>query len=87
MPDNCVGVAPPAAPGALTVCEVAQHLRNAGFPENQVARFVCIAKYESGHRCSALNDGNSDGSSDYGLFQCNSQYWCSGAPGPNRVKS
>jgi hypothetical protein len=85
VPDNCVGVAPPVAAGAITPCEVAMHIRNAGFPESQVARFVCIAKYESGHRCGATNTANADGSADYGLFQCNSGYWCSGGQGTNHV--
>ena len=40
---------------------------------------VCISKYESSYNCDAKNT-NTDGSSDYGLFQINSYYWCSGDP-------
>ena len=38
---------------------------------------VCISKYESSFNCDATNK-NTDGSTDYGLMQINSYYWCSG---------
>jgi lipocalin len=38
---------------------------------------ICIAKYESSFNCKATNK-NVDGSTDYGLFEINSYYWCSG---------
>ena len=38
---------------------------------------VCISKYESSYNCDATNK-NTDGSTDYGLMQINSYYWCSG---------
>lgn len=38
---------------------------------------VCIAKWESSFNCGATNHNN-DGSTDYGLFEINSYYWCSG---------
>lgn len=40
---------------------------------------VCISKYESSLNCDATNK-NTDSSTDYGLFQINSYYWCSGNP-------
>jgi lysozyme C len=60
-------------------CEVAQYARKAGFSESAIPVMVCISKYESTFSCNA-NNKNNDGSTDYGLFQINSYYWCSGDP-------
>jgi lysozyme C len=58
-------------------CQVADYLRSAGFPSSAIPTMVCISKYESSYNCDATNK-NTDGSTDYGLFQINSYYWCSG---------
>jgi lysozyme C len=58
-------------------CQVASYLRKSGFPEYSVATMVCTSKYESSYNCDATNK-NTDGSTDYGLMQINSYYWCSG---------
>ena len=58
-------------------CQVADYLRNSGFPEYSVPTMVCTSKYESSYNCDATNK-NTDGSTDYGLMQINSYYWCSG---------
>jgi lipocalin len=60
-------------------CQVASYLRKSGFPESSIGTMVCISKYESSYNCDAKNT-NTDSSSDYGLFQINSYYWCSGDP-------
>lgn len=60
-------------------CQVASYLRKSGFPETSLGTMVCISKYESSFNCDAKNT-NTDGSSDYGLYQINSYYWCSGDP-------
>lgn len=60
-------------------CQVASYLRKSGFPEYSVPIMVCTAKYESSYNCDATNK-NTDGSTDYGLMQINSYYWCSGDP-------
>lgn len=60
-------------------CQVANYLRKSGFPEYSVPTMVCISKYESSYNCDATNK-NTDGSTDYGLMQINSYYWCSGDP-------
>ncbi len=60
-------------------CATANYLRKAGFPESTIGTMVCIAKYESGFNCDATNK-NTDGSTDYGEFQINSYWWCSGDP-------
>jgi lipocalin len=58
-------------------CQVANYLKNAGFPSYSIGTMVCISKYESSYDCDATNR-NTDGSTDYGLFQINSYWWCSG---------
>ena len=55
----------------LTPSEIAGHLRAAGFPESQIGRMVCTAKYESSFYERASNK-NRNGSTDRGLFQINS---------------
>jgi lysozyme C len=62
-----------------TECQVASYLRKSGFPEYSVPTMVCISKYESSYNCDATHK-NTDGSTDYGLMQINSYYWCSGDP-------
>jgi lysozyme C len=62
-----------------TECQVASYLRKSGFPEYSVPTMVCTSKYESSYNCDATNK-NTDGSTDYGLMQINSYYWCSGDP-------
>ena len=63
--------------GAESACNVAGYLRKAGFPESSIGTMVCISKWESSFNCGATNH-NTDGSTDYGLFEINSYYWCSG---------
>ncbi len=60
-------------------CQVASYLRKSGFPEYSIPTMVCISKYESSYNCDATNK-NTDGSTDYGLMQINSYWWCSGDP-------
>ncbi len=62
-----------------TECQVASYLRKSGFPEYSIPTMVCTSKYESSYNCDATNK-NTDGSTDYGLMQINSYYWCSGDP-------
>ena len=62
---------------AASECQVAGYLKNAGFPSSSIGTMVCIAKWESSFNCGATNHNN-DGSTDYGLFEINSYYWCSG---------
>jgi hypothetical protein len=60
-------------------CQVANYLRAAGFPSNTIGTMTCISKWESSFNCGATNH-NSNGSTDYGMLQINSYYWCSGDP-------
>lgn len=60
-----------------TDCQVSTYLKKSGFPDYSIPTMVCISKYESSYNCDATNK-NTDGSTDYGLMQINSYYWCSG---------
>ncbi|CAL9700940.1 unnamed protein product [Knipowitschia caucasica] len=44
-------------------------------PGVSLADWVCLIENESGYNTRATNK-NKDGSTDYGLFQINSKYWC-----------
>ena len=41
---------------------------------------LCLVNQESSYRYNIVHT-NSDGSTDYGLFQINSRYWCKGVNG------
>ncbi|KAL4617645.1 lysozyme C [Arapaima gigas] len=59
-------------------CELARALKAAGMDGYRgisLANWVCLAKWESDYNTNAINN-NSDGSSDYGIFQINSRWWC-----------
>ncbi len=58
-------------------CQISSFLKKSGFPDYTIPTMVCISKYESSYNCDATNK-NTDGSTDYGLMQINSYYWCSG---------
>lgn len=59
-------------------CELARELHYVhDIPLDQVATWVCIAKYESNYNTSAVGHQNYDGSLDHGLFQISDIYWCS----------
>ena len=58
-------------------CQISSYLKKSGFPDYTIPTMVCISKYESSFNCDAINK-NTDGSTDYGLMQINSYYWCSG---------
>jgi lipocalin len=60
-------------------CQIANYLKKSGFPDYTIPTMVCISKYESSYNCDAVHK-NQDSSSDYGLMQINSYYWCSGDP-------
>jgi lysozyme C len=77
--DDCVYATSQLGANYKSECQVATYLKNAGFPQTNVPTMVCISKYESSFNCDAINV-NTDGSGDYGLFQINSYYWCSGDP-------
>ncbi|XP_046906345.1 lysozyme C isoform X2 [Hypomesus transpacificus] len=59
-------------------CALAKVMKDAGmdgFRGNSLPNWVCLAKWESNYNTEAINH-NTDGSTDYGIFQINSRYWC-----------
>uniref|UniRef100_A0A8C8SMJ8 lysozyme n=1 Tax=Pelusios castaneus TaxID=367368 RepID=A0A8C8SMJ8_9SAUR len=59
-------------------CELVQILRRAGlegFVRRTVADWTCLVQHESNYNTRAINR-NKNRSTDYGLFQINSKYWC-----------
>lgn len=59
-------------------CEWARTLKNNGmdgYRGYSLANWVCLSKWESSYNTSAINH-NTDGSTDYGIFQINSHWWC-----------
>ncbi|XP_006898974.1 PREDICTED: sperm acrosome-associated protein 5-like [Elephantulus edwardii] len=59
-------------------CELAMKLEKAGlngFKGYTIGDWMCMAHYESGFDTSFV-DHNPDGSSEYGIFQLNSAWWC-----------
>ncbi|KAL2100248.1 hypothetical protein ACEWY4_004642 [Coilia grayii] len=59
-------------------CELARILKNSGMDGYwgvSLADWVCLAKWESDYNTDATNH-NTDGSTDYGIFQINSRWWC-----------
>jgi len=61
-----------------TLCELKTLFENNNMP-GSVEDWVCLVDKESGgNTAAAAAKANSNGSRDYGLFQINSKYWCSG---------
>ncbi|MBN3300803.1 LYSC protein, partial [Amia calva] len=59
-------------------CELARTLKAAGldgYRGYSLANWVCTAFAESSYNTAAINH-NRDQSTDYGIFQINSRYWC-----------
>ncbi|XP_078128297.1 lysozyme C-like [Sander vitreus] len=59
-------------------CEWARVLKNYGMNNYlgiSLADWVCLCKWESNYNTEAINH-NTDGSTDYGIFQINSRWWC-----------
>ncbi|XP_006146227.1 lysozyme C isoform X2 [Tupaia chinensis] len=48
---------------------------------------MCVAKWESDYNTKATNYNPNDKSTDYGLFQINSHYWCDDGKTPNAVNA
>jgi hypothetical protein len=67
---------------AYTQEQIAQYLRNAGFPESAIPTMLRIAQLESSNDPNAFNPDESTGDLSYGLFQINML----GKMGPERRK-
>ncbi|XP_008047116.1 sperm acrosome-associated protein 5-like [Carlito syrichta] len=67
-------------------CELAKKLEKAGlnsYKGYSIGDWLCMAHYESGFDTSFV-DHNLDGSSDYGIFQLNSAWWCDNGVTPTQ---
>ncbi|KAM6985758.1 lysozyme C II-like [Aplochiton taeniatus] len=65
-------------------CELARILKASGmdgYRGNTLPNWVCLTKWESSYNTDAINH-NTDGSTDYGIFQINSRYWCNDGKTP-----
>ncbi|PWS22817.1 hypothetical protein DKP78_16400, partial [Enterococcus faecium] len=65
-------------------CELARTLKAAGmdgYRSVSLADWVCLSKWESSYNTKATNL-NTDGSTDYGIFQINSRWWCNDGKTP-----
>ncbi|XP_035247403.1 lysozyme C-like [Anguilla anguilla] len=59
-------------------CELAKTLKAAGmdgYSGVSLGHWVCLARWESTYNTAATHR-NTDGSTDYGIFQINSRWWC-----------
>jgi cell wall-associated NlpC family hydrolase len=56
----------------LTAAQIAQLVKQAGFPQSVHVTMVAIALAESGGRVEVVSPFNSNGTKDFGLFQINS---------------
>ncbi len=63
---------PAPASGAYDLVTLGSICLTAGFPQSAIAMCIAIIMAESGGRPNAVNDKNSNGSTDRGLFQINS---------------
>nr|XP_020022879.1 lysozyme C-like [Castor canadensis] len=60
-------------------CELARTLKSKGmdgYKGIKLSQWMCIAKWESNYNTGATNYNPGDKSTDYGIFQINSRYWC-----------
>lgn len=72
----CLLVIPPLLGIRLNPCELAGQLYILDVPKAELAKWLCIADFESRFNTHVVGQGNLDGSKDYGLFQISDRYWC-----------
>ncbi|XP_058473462.1 lysozyme C-like [Solea solea] len=64
-------------------CEWARLLKRSGmdgYRGNSLADWVCLSQWESHYNTQTTNL-NTDGTTDYGIFQINSRWWCDNGQG------
>nr|AFU52817.1 lysozyme C [Myotis adversus] len=70
-------------------CELARTLKTLGmdgYSGVSLADWVCLAQWESSYNTQAINSNPGD-STDYGIFQINSRYWCDDGKTPGAVNA
>ncbi|XP_061118965.1 lysozyme C-like [Conger conger] len=68
----------------FTRCELARALKEAGMDGYygvSLGDWVCLSRWESDYNTDAIHH-DYDGSTDYGIFQINSRWWCDDGKGP-----
>uniref|UniRef100_A0A8D1A5S0 lysozyme n=1 Tax=Sus scrofa TaxID=9823 RepID=A0A8D1A5S0_PIG len=71
-------------------CEFARILKKSGMDGYRgvsLANWVCLAKWESNFNTKATNYNPGSQSTDYGIFQINSRYWCNDGKTPKAVNA
>ncbi|XP_052609733.1 lysozyme C-2-like [Peromyscus californicus insignis] len=71
-------------------CELVRTLKSHGMDGYlgiTLANWVCLAQHESDFNTQATNYNSWDQSTDYGIFQINSRYWCNDGKTPNAVNA
>ncbi|XP_035294404.1 lysozyme C-2-like isoform X1 [Cricetulus griseus] len=71
-------------------CEFARTLKSHGmdgFLGISLANWVCLAQHESSFNTKATNYNPGSRSTDYGIFQINSKYWCNDGKTPGAVNA
>ncbi|XP_028614907.1 lysozyme C-2 [Grammomys surdaster] len=71
-------------------CDFARILKSngmAGYYGVSLADWVCLAQHESNYNTRATNYNPGDRSTDYGIFQINSRYWCNDGKTPRAVNA
>ncbi|KFO24754.1 lysozyme C [Fukomys damarensis] len=69
-------------------CELARTLKRFGMDGYwgiSLPNWVCLAKWESSYNTRATDYNPGDKSTDYGIFQINSRYWCNDGKTPRAV--
>ncbi|XP_006121640.2 lysozyme C [Pelodiscus sinensis] len=77
---------PLAAPGKIyEQCELAREFKRHGmdgYHGYSLGDWVCTAKHESNFNTAATNYNRGDQSTDYGILQINSRWWCNDGKTP-----
>ncbi|XP_004700515.1 lysozyme C [Echinops telfairi] len=71
-------------------CELARRLKQLGmdgYKGISLANWMCLIKWESGYNTRVTNYNRGDKSTDYGIFQINSRYWCNDGKTPRAVNA
>ncbi|XP_068825901.1 lysozyme C, tracheal isozyme isoform X2 [Capricornis sumatraensis] len=69
-------------------CELARTLKKfglAGYKGVSLANWMCLAYGESHYNTQAINYNPGSKSTDYGIFQINSKWWCNDGKTPKAV--
>nr|AFU52809.1 lysozyme C [Cynopterus sphinx] len=71
-------------------CELARTLKKHGmdgFKGISLANWVCLVKWESSYNTRDTHYNPGSRSTDYGIFQINSRYWCNDGKTPRAVNA